>query len=206
VGVPSEAEEWSNTLEFGILDLYLPDTNSVQETLYDLADEVLWSSFESLDFDRSPYLSHVADVIAFRINGDETKKNIEVPVTWYPDRYLKSARQAALDMRIEKNEVNEKLQQNLRLQGALTDHHWPNGKITKVKDLFNAALQHEKAEISDDETQAPIQVGEDEDADLAARESAKKAAHLSAQLRNLVTNIDKKLQCIAFYPTSSYHC
>ena len=192
-------------MEFGILDLYLPDPDSPQETLYDIADEALWPDLGPLEFDRSPYLSHVADVIAFRIEGDETKKNIEVPVTWYPDRYLKSTRQAALDMRLEKKHVNEKLEQNLRLQESLTNYHLPNGKTTKVKDLLNASLQHEQAEISDGETQAQTQVQEDEDADLAARESAKKTAYLSTQLRNLVTNIDNKLKCTAFYPTFSYH-
>lgn len=203
MGALSEAEE-SNSQEFGILELSLPDTDSFQETLYDIADEVLWHALEPLDFDKSPYLSHVADVIAFQIEGDETKKNIEVPITWYPDRYLKSARQAALDMRLEKKEVAERLEQNLRLQESLTNHHSSNGKTIRVKDLLNAALQHQQVETSDGEIEAQIQVLEDEEADLAARESAKKTAYLSAQLRNLVTNIDNKLQCPTLYLTSSY--
>jgi len=204
VGVLSEAEE-SNPQEFGILELALPDTDSYQETLYDIADEALWHSLEPLNLDKSPYLSHVADVIAFQIEGDETKKNIEVPITWYPDRYLKPARQAALDMRLEKKEMAERLEQNLRLQESLTNHHGSNGKTIRVKDLLNAALQHEQIENSDGEIEAQIQVVEDEEGDLAARESAKKTGYLSAQLRNLVTNIDNKLKCTAIYPTSSYH-
>ncbi|TVY42972.1 hypothetical protein LSUB1_G001284 [Lachnellula subtilissima] len=195
VGTLSEAEE-SNPQEFGILELALPDTDSYQETLYDIADEALWHSLEPLNFDKSPYLSHVADVIAFQIEGDDTKKNIAVPITWYPDRYLKSARQAALNMRLEKKEMAERLEQNLRLQESLTNHHGSNGKTIKVKDLLNAALQHEQVENSDSESEAQIQVVEDEEGDIAARESAKKTAHLSAQLRNLVTNIDNKLKSL----------
>ncbi|EPE34655.1 hypothetical protein GLAREA_10349 [Glarea lozoyensis ATCC 20868] len=186
-GVSCEADE-EHTKDFAILELELPVPNSIQDSVYDLADEALWPSLCPLDFDQSPYLSHIADVIAFKIEGDESKRAIDVPPIWYPDRYLKSSRQASLDMRMKKDGVQQDLDRIAILENRLTTFQMRNGKFIKVKDLFAASLQHDEARIEEDNRN-----GDDAMGDTLSARSSSKAQNLSAELRKLAANIDKKL-------------
>jgi hypothetical protein len=184
-GVGSESEE-DQPKYFAILDLRLPDKDSIFDTLYDVADEILWPGFEPFELEHSPYLSHIAEVIAFRIEGNEENKSIDVPATWYPDRYLKPARQAALEMRLKKHEIDEKLKEISEIENSLT--LFPvRGKLVEVRSLFEASLKHDEAEIKDD-------VEDVEDVDMISSQRPSKAAtKLSAELRKVMASIDKKL-------------
>ncbi|KAG9236630.1 hypothetical protein BJ875DRAFT_455983 [Amylocarpus encephaloides] len=185
-GVPREAEE-GYYKSFAILDLVLPLNDSVQDSIYDIADEVLWPSLAPLELDQSPYLSHIADVIAFRIEGDESKKNIDIPTIWYPDRYLKDARQASLEMRLRKHDVQEELNRIALLEDRLTNFQTRSGKAIKVKDMFNASLQHDEATIENNG-----QGSNDATADISTSKRSSKTV-LSSELRKLVSAIDEKL-------------
>jgi hypothetical protein len=186
-GVPCEAEE-NHSKDFAILELVLPSHDSIHDSLYDLADEALWPSLAPLDFDQSPYLSHIADVIAFKIEGDDSKRSIDIPAVWYPDRYLKPARQASLDMRLKKNDVQEELDRITLLENRLTNFQMRNGKIVKVKDLFTASFQHDEAHISED-----ARAGDGTVVDMLSSRPPSKAQNLTAELQKLLANIDKKL-------------
>jgi hypothetical protein len=192
-GVAKESREDIDVTEFAILDLNLPPKDSTQETLYDLADEAMWPNLEPSEVSESPYLSHVSDVIAFRVQEDKSRKDIEykdlseVPAVWYPDRYLKSERQAALEMRLAKMDVQEKFRQISRKEDKLSMHQMPGGKIVKVSDMLNAALKHDEAEIKEDGQRDVT------DVDMLSAQRPRKAANLSAQLRKIVASIDKKL-------------
>jgi hypothetical protein len=192
-GVSSEEQEDSpQGTDFAILELQLPSEESDLETLYDMADEVLWPELNPRDFDSSPYLSHVADVIAFRIDGnDDSYKKIELPAVWYPDRYLKESRQAALEMRLKKIEVRENLEQASRMEDYLTSYHMRGvggGKVVKVQDLFKASLRHDEAEIHEDQTL------DDPELDMIpSQRQSKAAAILSTELQKIIAKIDKKL-------------
>lgn len=204
----SGADESSST-DFNILEIDLPKKDAVQDTLYDVADDLMWPDLQPLDIERAAFLSHVADVLAFRLKGDDDQKTVEIPATWYPDRYLKSSRQAALDMRLKKQEVHDKMRQSLELRRNLTDYHRPNGKLNKVKDILEAALRHDRVKPNENpdglvpSPESPTVLQElllEEDPDPAALESAKKAEYLSAQLRTLMANIDNKLEGRALFP------
>lgn len=188
-GAPSEQD-----VEFGILELTLPDKDDIQDTLYDLADEALWPNLQPLTLDASPYLSHVADVVAFQLEGGETKKNAEIPAIWYPDRYLQSSKQAALDMRLRKTEVQNEIEQIDKAREYLSNYPLPNGKSVSVKELFEVALLHDQAKVPEDGEAREEQVAALNE-ELAATHVTPKTAALSAQLRTLVENIDKKLEC-----------
>lgn len=191
-GAPNDQE----TVEFGILELTLPDKeDDIQSTLYDLADEALWPSLHPLTLEASPYLSHVADVVAFQLEGGETKKNVEIPAIWYPDRYLESAKQAALDMRLRKTEVLNEIEQKDKAREYLSSYNLPNGKSVSVKQLFEVALLHDQARVPEDGEARKEQVDALNE-ELAATHVTPKTSQLSAQLRKLVENIDKKLECM----------
>jgi hypothetical protein len=193
-GVESEEQEETQVqgTEFAILDFTLPPEDSDLETIYDIADDMLWPNLLLRDFDRCSYLSHVADVIAFRFDGSiDSYKKIDIPAIWYPDRYLKDSRQAALEMRFKKTEIRDKLEQASRLEDYLTSFQVRGpggGKVVKVHDLFKASLRHDEAEIQEEQTLDDPEL----DGILTQRQS-KAAAVLSAELQKLMTKIDKKL-------------
>ena len=192
-GVESEEQEDTpQGTEFAMLDLALPSEDSHMETIYDMADELLWPNLQVLDADKCSYLSHVADVIAFRFDGSmESYKKIDIPAVWYPDRYLKDGRQAALEMRAKKLEIRETLEQASRMEDSLTSYHMHGpggGKVVKVQDLFKASLRHDEAEIQED------QAHDDPELDgIPSQRQSKAAAMLSTELQKIMSKIDKKL-------------
>ncbi|CZR60074.1 uncharacterized protein PAC_09969 [Phialocephala subalpina] len=186
-GVDSEREETSK--EFAILEMCLPPKDSMQETIYDIADEVLWRELQPLELADSPYLSRIAEVFTFKIDGGDETKSIEVPLEWYPDRYLQTGRQAALDMRINKLQIQEELHRMTRLEDRLAHAALRTGKIVKVQDLFKASLKHDESEIKEEE--------EGHDDDMLSEQGPSPAAEkISTELSKVVANIDKKLQAL----------
>ena len=201
VGVDSEQK--NEITEFAILDLPLPGEASGLETFYDIADEALWGSapHTETDLSNSAYLEHIGDIITFRLKEDEPSNNIDIPAVWYPDRYLISGRQAALDMRLQKTELNEGIRRIQILQEGLTEH-MVRGKIVKVQNLLKAALRHDVDEVAGEGDGDADLIGSflSEDA-VISKASSEKAAKLSAELGKIVASIDKKLLGkFALYP------
>jgi hypothetical protein len=184
---PSAIEAEVQEQAFAILDLGLPSKDSPQETIYDVADEVLWPDPQALELSESAYLPHIAEAIAFRLEGDDSKKGIEVPAVWYPDRYLESGRQAALEMRLQKQDIDVELQ-GIHIQQQMLTECNIRGKTYKVKDLFKASLQHDLAEINDG-----VQARDDGDAEIVSAQRPAKKTKLSTELRRVVESIDKKI-------------
>ena len=178
--------------EFAILDMGLPPRDSAAETLYDLADDILWPK-PTLEYETSPYLSRIGDTIAFRLDGDESCKSIEIPAIWYPDRYLESSRQAALQMRLQKNDIEEQLI-SIDTQEYNLIYHTSNSsnKIIKVKDMLNISLKHDSP--GNDEA-GDNQISNSMDANASDSQSSKNA-YLSNALRELMASIDEKLEGI----------
>lgn len=184
-GVQSEAEEDSEGEEFALLELTYPSNDAHHETIYDIADDVLWPV--NTDMLESSYLSHMADVIVFKLGADSVShKKVDIPAVWYPDRYMKQNREAAWQMRMGKWEVSKELERIANLEERLTNFPARNGKIFKVHDLLTASLRHDNAQV-DDATR-----NVDEMDGVSFQESAK-TAKLSAQLQALVASIERKL-------------
>lgn len=171
-GVDSENEE--TVQDFAILELQLPPKKSMQETFYDMADEILWPNLGAPELSESPYLSRIAEVIAFAIDGENGGQAVDVPLIWYPDRYLKSARETALEMRLRKHQVREELERIDKLEDRLTYAPLRSGKIISMQELFKAAMRH-----SLHDTRPPSQA----------------SLTLDEELPKLLANIEKKLLC-----------
>lgn len=194
VGV--EGSDQLDSEEFSILRMDLPPKNSDQETLYDLADATLWN-LEPLELSNSPYLSHIGDVIAFQLGGNSSCKGVEIPAVWYPDRYLESSRQAALDMRAKKMDVNETLRKIDAQEEKLTNYTIPGKGKVKVQDLFKAVLQHDVDQIKDEDV--PASASDAMEEGPASEEQSVRAKKLSAEVHSLMTSIDQKLICKLCY-------
>ena len=183
--------------DFAILDLTLPAEESLFETLYDIADEVLWPLM-SLDYASSAYLEHIGEIVAFRMMGNERSnprardgsKGIDVPTIWYPDRYMEAARQASLGMRSEKSKIIDELKIISEVESNLTYMPYRDTHL-KVGDMFKAALQHDKDEI-DDKDDLQMALG-NEDHVLPVEPAAK--GELSRHLQAVMDSIDTMLRC-----------
>ncbi|PVH78657.1 hypothetical protein DL98DRAFT_590199 [Cadophora sp. DSE1049] len=189
-GVASEDQDTkADEKIFAMLELDLPSKDSSQETLYDIADEVLWPGLGNLELRGCPYLSRIAPVISFKVDGQGDRKPVELPMVWYPDRYLKSGREAALDMRLKKREVEQELTRIRTLEEKLSLVPIRTGKIVKVQDLFKASLRHDVAELEENQDSLI-----DVDVDMMPSQRQSKAmGRLSEELQKVVASIDKKL-------------
>lgn len=180
----------SDSEEFCILRFELPQKDSDQQTFYDIADAALWP-LDPLDLSNSSYLSHIADVITFQLIGDAFSKGVDIPYVWYPDRYLESSRQAALDMRVKKADIKEKLRRIDAQQERLTNYTMLGNTKVKVKDLFEAVLQHDIDEVMEDGVSNSANDATEEG--FLLREQSPKTKKLSAEVRKLMDSIDQKL-------------
>lgn len=178
----------ADTEELSILKFELPQKDSDQETFYDIADAALWH-LDPLDLANSSYLGHIADVIAFQLAGDAFSKGVDIPYAWYPDRYLESSRQAALEMRLKKADVKERLRRIDAQQERLTNYTMlGNGKV-KVEDLFKAVLSYDADEMNEDSAPDSTNLA----TGLSSGEQSAKAKRLSAEVHKLMSSIDQKL-------------
>ncbi|KAH8821644.1 hypothetical protein F5884DRAFT_96464 [Xylogone sp. PMI_703] len=188
-GVLANETEEEESRDFAILDLSLPLMESEQSTIYDIADAILWA-YRPTSLANSAYLSHIGEVIAFRLEGNEFSRNIEIPSVWYPDRYLKSGREAALAMRIQQNSIDEQLQSITVMENKLTHFLSSRGQELKVRDLFQASLQHDNSEIGQNNSTDILADTTDDTA------NSEKRPDLSAQLRKVMVSIDQKLKVL----------
>lgn len=185
-----DGPEERNSQEFAILQLPLPKKDSYADTIYDLADNVLWDSM-SIDLDSSPFLTNIGEVITFQFTGwDESKKNkVVVPAVWYPDRYLDSGRQAALNMRLEKHRVEVGLERAQTTEDSITYHELRSGKIIKVKDLLDIVLRHDKDEIEGIFEHS----NDNREEGIGFPNHQPNSKNLSEQLQKLADRIDRKI-------------
>ncbi|KAM3081480.1 hypothetical protein ACMFMG_004939 [Clarireedia jacksonii] len=190
-GVPGvDNEQTQDPKTFAILDLQLPNKDSLCGTLYDVADETLWHA-RDFKLSNSSYLEHIGDIISFRLEGAnkwEDQKPVHIPLVWYPDRYLESARKEALDMRIKKAAVEERMKRITERENFLTYYTDKNGKILKVEDIFNLSLKHDQGMVHDGHPP------DDLDGDSEMTQPPK--GDLSAKLSKVMSDINNKLKAL----------
>ncbi|KAI9646744.1 hypothetical protein NHQ30_004742 [Ciborinia camelliae] len=186
LGLEPETEDEEDT-EFAILELQLPSKDSLAQNLYDLQDQALWGNFP-LILVKSPYLRRIGDIVSFRIKGDKQKnhKGIEVPLVWYPDRYLEFATKDSLTMRTSKQNLELQIGDISRNERQLT---WTihNEKSLLVEDVFKTALNHDQNEV-------PLN---NKDMDSLATDTPKgrsKNTDLSKKLEKLMDDVNAKLK------------
>jgi len=171
---------------FAIFELDFPLEDSTDETIYDLADAVMWPG-GSPDLETAPYISHIAEVVSFQLTKwtIHKKTGVKFPSVWYPDRYLEPAREAAWQMRSKKPLIQTKLKQIFDLENKLTGLRGQAGKTFTVREMFDTALQHDVDQVED------VDAGEVEDS--MSLKYSNKTKGLSTQLTKLLESIDRKV-------------
>ncbi|SZF04226.1 unnamed protein product [Blumeria hordei] len=183
VGVPSEEME-QDERKFGILELTAP-YYTFYENLYDICDEYLWPELCPLDLAASPYLSHVAEVVTFKIDLMKEQSKVTIPATWYPDRYLKSSRQVSLEMRKKKKRIQEQIELINNFEDCLTNITLRDRKSLTVKSMFEIALRHQDDALDD--------IIQDQGAKLPISTESLAATNLGPELRKIMDSVDRKL-------------
>lgn len=82
-------------------------TVDIEKSLYDIIDELVWPS-QNTD---QTYLDHLGDVVHITLKRDDGNSGIgiDVPATWYPDRYLKEVTPFIGEIRARRREMQNEL-------------------------------------------------------------------------------------------------
>ena len=116
---------------FSLLDLR-PETGVAgsTRTLYDAMDDMIWEGPQIND-DTVTYLERVAEVFTIRLSRPEhgnIERAIDVPVKWYPDRYLEESKGMAREMRSKKAAIHKEIEKMDDIHRRLTTFQPPNGQ------------------------------------------------------------------------------
>ena len=135
------------------------ETSGKGLTLYEALDHILWVDAKE---DDEIYLEKVGDV--FTLEVDNQIENvpglgIEIPPVWYADRYLPSHTQQAKDMLARKAAVTDQVQNEEKLQIAISRYQKPaNGsQVDVAKLLAKATAYFERKKAYQDATKEPSQ-------------------------------------------------
>lgn len=82
-------------------------TVDIEKSLYDIIDELVWPA-QNTD---ETYLHHLGDVVHITLKRDDGNSGvgIDVPSTWYPDRYLKEVAPFIGEIRSRRREMQNEL-------------------------------------------------------------------------------------------------
>ncbi|KFY10773.1 hypothetical protein V492_04854 [Pseudogymnoascus sp. VKM F-4246] len=192
---PSLGEGPLQSRHFAMLDLEIPHISIAGdvETLYDLADYALWM-MSGPEANTRAFLKELGEVIAFRITGGDGK-GIKVPATWYPDRYMESNVEASLEMSNKKAAIRDRMNKICALENKLTYYTFPTLKTVKVKDLLHASMRHDTDLLPANDLNGD---GSDSlEAELSSEPKPTQRLDISAELKNVLDGIDKKLKALA---------
>lgn len=174
---------------------------SQSSNLYDCLDSTLWTT-SSLEAGSSAFIQKLGEVLTIRLRGKMRDKHIDIPLVWYPDRYLESNSQTALHMRRQKQDIMNQISKMNFVKERLTSFT-KDGKTFKIRDLINSSLLHDQKDstegptgneaaqkVDGDDTEDPTKMDIDETENRAA------LTELSEQLRQTMADIDKKLKSL----------
>ena len=166
------------------------------KTLYDAIDEMVWCEDSSGTPD-DVWLESTADVFTMRLYANQynvDKLDIDVPATWYPDRYLKSSRDATMAMRKSRHSkyrLMASLDNRLRAfkQYPRVNNNSNQDPAIITTDLFATTLSALRRDGESPDQMCNGTDDPDEPEDASAPEPA-----LADELEKLAASVEKKLE------------
>ena len=158
-------------------------------TLYDALDDMLWGTS---NLNENTWLDKVGDVVTFEVcnmNENETGLGIGIPATWYPDRYLPSCKQQAIDMRARKATLKSELKNIAKVQRALTTVQSPTNKIHAPAFPMLAKTTAYLEQTGLYRRDGLTEKHQDLDNNLTSAE------RLTGELKTITENLTRKLKC-----------
>lgn len=182
---------------FNVLELQL-DNNTAQpdQTLYEAMDAMIWEGLTTNE-DSVLYLESVGDVfcvLVTRPEGGKSERELAIPATWYPDRYLSEAQGLSRDMRAKKTELKRSIEKMEQLEEKLTYFRPFSGNAAvDPRRLLQTSIQHLM--------QSPHMNGmdnanrEDESEDVENQEGSNRNSNIIEQLKAIYGSVVAKLEC-----------
>ncbi|KAK3358962.1 hypothetical protein B0T25DRAFT_588029 [Lasiosphaeria hispida] len=118
---------------FTVLDTTVARDNLLAaETLYNVWDMIFYNA-EELEMPRIAMITELSEVITFRPTGvDALPTAIDIPETFYVDRYLASKRDQMQQIQLDTATVTAAYKKSQQLEEELTK--WVNPKTNKIRD------------------------------------------------------------------------
>lgn len=144
----SRAEAGKTTVSLPVVRQYVNDQLSGKGvTLYETLDYNLWADKKE---DEDTFLEKVGDVLTFEVENQMAEKNgsigglgIDIPATWYADRYLRSSTKQIKDMLSSKSKLEVDMGSQEKAQAAITTFSRPmDGKALDAAHLLLKATAY----------------------------------------------------------------
>lgn len=166
------------------------------QTLYEVLDSALWSDSPGEELDET-WLEYVADVLVFKLDAHQKPNpvDVEVPLVFYPDRYLSSCQHIAREFRLKRMEIQGEIQKLERLMKGYT---FPEGSTSR----FSAKEILEKAAVSLS-TPAPEPLSDSTVSDAASAETTRVTEELKAIANKIDVRLKGEFNHYRPYPTPS---
>ncbi|KAJ5322709.1 hypothetical protein N7452_010998 [Penicillium brevicompactum] len=153
------------------------------QTLYEVLDSALWSDSPGEELDET-WLEYVADVLVFKLDAHQKPNpvDVEVPLNFYPDRYLSSCQHIAREFRLKRLEIQGEI---LKLEQLMKGYTFPEGSSS----IFTAKEILEKAAASLS-TPASEPLSDSAVSDAANLETTQ----ITEELKRIANKIDVRLK------------
>ncbi|CAI7571444.1 unnamed protein product [Penicillium manginii] len=172
------------------------------QNLYDVLDTAIWSDRPGENMD-DVWLEHLGELLIMKLDSYENAKSVDVkvPAVFYPDRYMSSCRELALEFRTKRREVMEEIQELEKLMTRFTAPRTAVGTLT-VKEILEKAAQAVPVVLSEDSVQnddAMIPEVKAEKASRITRDLQEIAQKVEAKLKDLESKKQKALETMRTY-------
>jgi len=190
-----------NTASIPVLRAFLDDEVSGRGgTLYEALDHSLWA--DKME-DEETFLETVGDVLTLEVQNQVASVGglgIEIPASWYADRYLRSSTKQAQNMLFRKKQVEVELESKEKAQVVMT-------KCSRSRDgdIVDAARLLSKATAYFEQTSAYRDATRNRSGSVegfqGADQSSSSPERVAKELKTLAKRISQKLKGIELIST-----
>ncbi|KAL1957731.1 hypothetical protein VTO42DRAFT_5574 [Malbranchea cinnamomea] len=180
---PDRMEEEPDEKSFMIADLSVGF--DCPETLYDVIDASFWADMPDKELE-DIWLDHVADVFTIRLTASMGNNGVgvRIPAVWYPDRYMESCREYAIELRKRKLQVEQKVERLQNLIDQISEGEGVKDGARKFRELMEETLAGSRIALNNHRSSDGQEFSD------AMRETLEQFA---SQLRSVADQVERKL-------------
>ncbi|OQD78806.1 hypothetical protein PENANT_c079G11071 [Penicillium antarcticum] len=153
------------------------------QSLYEVIDRALWNEGPEEELENI-WIENIAEVLCIKLDCLQRPNAVDVniPATFYADRYLSSCRETARELRLKRQQIQRDI---LKLEKLIRHYTFPKNPVGKmtVKELLERAA-----------AAAPVVVLEGSNNAARAQEAGVDVKQVAEQLRAIAAKIEEKIQ------------
>lgn len=167
-------------------------------SLYEALDATLWPDVDG-EFD-DVWLDRVGEVFTMKLTRSYSQNpvDVKIPAVWYPDRYLDSCKETALEFRKRKLETLKEISRLDSLRNRFTSS-WAglNTQVNQVNNLETLELAADCAEIAQKGNSASS-ITEGDNTSTVREDVVDNGNSIAAALKKISKRIEAKLEGTSF--------